>query len=372
MISNAYYWYGVAMTAYILSCWFFSTVRAFHTCQKPKRHRAYIWPDRKLQVIIYLMATCLLPYVADPTNPAAWELVKSYFPCTYYFYCGVLLFMFFGSVKRWYKWRTISWVTAILIIVTLAPLVLNAWIPAGFLSEKGLQMQRWLVWAVSLLTIPYCAISMRNVWKCIVESRDDNYSNPDDFPLAYAKRVWYSPIVLSFFIWPAILTDSPRVMAWMCLPLSVFNILLLVNVMPAWRNNIVRAGGEETEAEEEDSRENALMEDRMNQIAQKIEEFVNEKQGFLNPHLKMEHVVDYCGYNRTYISRTFKERFGGFFNYVNNLRLDYYDQYIKQHKNTTKDTAAQESGFSSYQTYYKVYQRLMDKQNNRRQTNPSE
>ena len=60
MIDNEYYWYGIAMTIYLLSCWFFSIMRIFHTCQQPKERRAYIWPDRKLQAIIYLMSRYLL------------------------------------------------------------------------------------------------------------------------------------------------------------------------------------------------------------------------------------------------------------------------------------------------------------------------
>ena len=68
--------------------------------------------------------------------------------------------------------------------------------------------------------------------------------------------------------------------------------------------------------------------------------------------------MEYCATNRTYVSRTFKERFGGFFNYVNRLRLDHYERYMQQNKTATKDLAAQESGFSSYQAYYNASRRL--------------
>ena len=84
------YWYGVTATVYLVTCWVFSVVRGVHNCGTPKERRAYIWPDRKMQVIIYLCGTVLLPYVLNPQNEAAWILMKSYFPCTYYFYCGAL------------------------------------------------------------------------------------------------------------------------------------------------------------------------------------------------------------------------------------------------------------------------------------------
>jgi AraC-like DNA-binding protein len=349
------------MTVYIVTCWLFSAMRAFHTCQQPKKNRSYIWPDRKLQIIIYSMATLLLPYVFDPTSPSAWLLVKSYFPATYYFYCGVLMFMFFGTVKQRSRWKNISWVFAIFIIIAMTPLVINAWVPGEVLSAKGIEMQQWIVLAVSLLSIPYCLFSMWKVWGCIAEARDDNYSNPDDFPLAYAQRVWLSPLFLTPFLWPAFLTDNPTVLAYMLLPLSVFNVILLLTVMPVWRRGVILSQNidDETEADAEtEVREHVLMEERMDEIAKKIEEYVDEQKGYLNPHLKIDQVVEYCATNRTYVSRTFKERFGGFFNYVNRLRLDHYERYMQQNKTATKDLAAQESGFSSYQAYYNASRRL--------------
>ena len=361
MIDNTYYWYGVSMTVYIVTCWLFSAMRAFHTCQQPKKNRAYIWPDRKLQIIIYSMATLLLPYVFDPTSPSAWQLVKSYFPATYYFYCGVLMFMFFGTVKQRNRWKNISWVFAIFIIIAMTPLVINAWVPGEVLSAKGIEMQQWIVLAVSLLSIPYCLFSMWKVWGCIAEARDDNYSNPDDFPLAYAQRVWLSPVILTPFLWPAFLTDNPTVLAYLLLPLSVFNVILLLTVMPVWRRGVILSQNidDETEADAEtEVREHVLMEERMDEIAKKIEEYVDQQKGYLNPHLKIDQVVEYCATNRTYVSRTFKERFGGFFNYVNRLRLDHYERYMQQNKTATKDLAAQESGFSSYQAYYNASRRL--------------
>ena len=92
---------------------------------------------------------------------------------------------------------------------------------------------------------------MWKVWGCIAEARDDNYSNPDDFPLAYAQRVWLSPLFLTPFLWPAFLTDNPTVLAYMLLPLSVFNVILLLTVMPVWRRGVILSQNidDETEAD---------------------------------------------------------------------------------------------------------------------------
>ena len=85
---------------------------------------------------------------------------------------------------------------------------------------------------------------------------------------------------------------------------------------------------------------------------------MSQQQGFLDEHLKIEHVVRACGYNRNYISRVFKDRFGGFYNYVNQLRLQHFEKYAQEHPEMTKDAAARASGFSSYQAYYRAKERL--------------
>jgi hypothetical protein len=50
---NEYYYYGLAATLYITTCWTFAVVRWFHTCNEPKERHSYIWPDRKLQCLAF-------------------------------------------------------------------------------------------------------------------------------------------------------------------------------------------------------------------------------------------------------------------------------------------------------------------------------
>ena len=352
-----YYYYGVAATVYIVSCWMFAAVRWWHTCNSPKYHRPYVWPDRKLQVLIALIGTVLLPYVFDPTSPTALLLMKSYLPACGYFYCGVLLLCFFGRVNHWNRWKYISWVAAIITTLPMVPLVLNAWLPGNFLNHKGMTAIVYLVWIVGLLMLGYSVLAMWQVWKWMIETRDDNYSNPYDFPMGYAKRVWFAPLVYTPLFWPAFIMDSPVAMAVQNILMGVMNAILLVNVMPAWRRMVIISYDNENVSEPESHNEE-MADELVNQIAQKIDEFVNQKQAFLDEHLKIEHVVKACGYNRNYISRVFKERYGGFYNYVNLLRLHYFEQYAKEHQELTKDAVARASGFSSYQAYYRAKDRM--------------
>jgi AraC-like DNA-binding protein len=355
---NEYYYYGLAAMLYITTCWMFAAVRWFHTCNVPKERRPYIWPDRKMQVLCYLCSSVLLPYVIDPTDDEAWILMKSYFPATYYFYCGLLLLCYAGTVKQWSRWKTVSWGAAIVAIATMLLPVLNAWLPFDVMSPKGVKFWQYVIIGESLLMLAFCSMAMWQVWCWIRESRDANYSNPDDFPVRYASIVLLYPIILTPLIWPAYVLDSRLVMAILHLLLAGFNVVLLITVMPAWRRKfMLPSTADDDHAAEENARQEASIEEQIEQTALEIRAYVEEQHAYLNPHLKIDEVVEHCQHGRTYVSLTFQRRFGSFANYVNSLRLAHYEQYVADHPNETKESAALASGFSSYNAYYRANRR---------------
>ena len=356
---NYCYLYGVSAAVYLTTCWVFAAVRWFHTCREPKEHHDYLFPDRKLLVVIYLCASVLLPYVLNPASPSAWMLWKSYFPGTYYFYGGALFFCFFGTVKRWERWRKTVHFASVITLAAMLPLVLNAWVPNGIMGADMTRIWYFVIAAVGVFMMGYCGVAMWQTLRWMRETRDENYSNPDDFPEMYARRVWLMPVWLTPLLWPGYLLDNPNVAAVCNIVLGLFNIILLLITMPPWRRmGVVSDPEEETGEQEEDDWRDEQAVERAKKISEEIERFVKKGKGFLDPHLKIDNVVDHCSYSRTYVSHVFKTRYGGFSRYVNTLRLEYYDRYLAQHPAATKDTAAQESGFISYIAYYKVKERL--------------
>ena len=351
-----YYWYGLSAMLYLVTCWLFVAVRYFHTCQAPKERRTYIWPDRELQITFYLFANILIPYIVNPMSESAWLLQKCYFPCTYFFYCGSLLFCFFGSVKQLNQWKTVAWIAGLITTFGMLPLIIHAWMPDGLLTENGVRTWNKVVFVISIVMMGYCGLSMWQVWQWMKESCDENYSNPDDFPADYARRVWFAPLLLTPLLWPAFLLDSPLIMAILNVPLAVFNVVLLLTVLPPWRRTVILSNIDENELPDDSYDE--LAAERTDRIADEIERYVKTEKSYLNAHLKLEHVVDHCSYSRSYVSKVFQDRFNGFSDYVNGLRLDHYENYMKQYPQSTIDTAAQESGFTSSRAYYRAKERL--------------
>ena len=70
-----------------------------------------------------------------------------------------------------------------------------------------------------------------------------------------------------------------------------------------------------------------LAEERTNRIAAEIEQFLNTEAAYLDPHLKLEQVVERCSFSRKYVIKVFIDRFGGFADYVNGLRIAYFERY---------------------------------------------
>ena len=198
---------------------------------------------------------------------------------------------------------------------------------------------------------------MRQTMRWMQEARDENFSNPDDFPFDFARRVWLLPIVMTLLVWPPFLLDSRGVMAVMNILLAVFNVVLLIFVLPVWRREtLVLEYPESPDTMSSD----ALARERERRIVEEIEFYVKDKKAYLDAHLKLENVVEHCSYSRSYVSNVFQKHFDGFSRYVNRLRLEHYDNYMASHPNATKDTAAQESGFTSYNAYYKAKERLAE------------
>jgi AraC-like DNA-binding protein len=133
---------------------------------------------------------------------------------------------------------------------------------------------------------------------------------------------------------------------------------LLLNVMPVWRRAAILRDSDETDLGIEPEMHGELAEERTIRIASEIEQFVNTEAAYLDPHLKLEQVVERCSFSRSYVSRVFTDRFGGFSDYVNGLRLKYYEHYMTQHPNATGEAAAEASGFTSYRAYSRAKERL--------------
>ena len=91
-----------------------------------------------------------------------------------------------------------------------------------------------------------------------------------------------------------------------------------------------------------------------NNLIKTIRVEVEERQAFLDPSLTL---AERCRTNRTYVSAALMD-LGGFFFYVNRLRLTYAATWRKKHQESTVEQVALASGFNSRQSFYNVRRQL--------------
>ena len=98
--------------------------------------------------------------------------------------------------------------------------------------------------------------------------------------------------------------------------------------------------------------------DDIRDIDIRIEHLMLVKKAYLNPKLKLSDVASEIGSNRTYVSNWFNsgER-SSFFDYVNQLRIDHACEQLKTTDDPMK-TIAQNSGFNSIATFYRLFSKL--------------
>ncbi|MGM9861718.1 MAG: helix-turn-helix domain-containing protein, partial [Muribaculaceae bacterium] len=91
------------------------------------------------------------------------------------------------------------------------------------------------------------------------------------------------------------------------------------------------------------------------EMSERIRALFIDKEFFLNPKLKLSDVAKQIGTNRTYLSNYFNRESGcTFFDYVNDLRIEYSCRLLTE-TDDTLDEVATNSGFNSLSTFRRAF-----------------
>lgn len=361
---------SLAAMTYVVTGVVVACIRWFHVCHPYDRDPDYYFPGRKAISLFFISSILLLPYVFAPGNPWAWVLVKVFFLPYNLYFLALLLFSYFGSVMQWRQWRRPAIFMGVPTFLMLGLVLVLSLLPQDCLAgtEHALMVARWINIGIGLLMTVMFIFSVRIVFSWVKKFDENEFSNPEDFPVNFAQRVISLLIASIALLWVAAIVDRQWLMALIQLILSILAVGFLIRALHPQRHRPL----EEEEEERKPVRKEAaaattgekhtysynLTEAKTKSIISAIRRTVVRDKAFLNPHLSLQEVAEQCGVNRSYVSQVFKTELGGFFNYVNNLRLDYAEAYQKEHPDAPVHEVASESGFGSRQTYYSVKSRL--------------
>lgn len=358
MFTPATYFQGLALAMYIMACLVISAVRWFHMCRPFDRNPRYFYPGRKATSILYFSAITLLPYFCAPESTGAWLLVKAYFlPVTLYF-LTILLFSYFGSVMHWRRWRrpTLALGAVALFALIAGPL---ACLLMGE-NVNGEWLGNIIILVLGVVMTATCFFAVRIVLRWAARYDVEEYSNPEDFPVNFARKMGRIVFLAAILMWTAFLSNNRNVMAAVQLLLVGASVQMLISALHPHRKG-TPALKEGKEDEKKQVYSYKLSPIKAKAIANAIRREVEQKQAFLDPHLTLRDVSLRCGYNRTYVAGIFKSEFGGFFHYVNTLRLQHAEAYRAANPKASITEIAESSGFGSRQSYYSVVAAISSK-----------
>lgn len=359
MALAASYLCGLATTVFITTGVVVALVRWFHMCRPYDTNPNYYYPARPFVTGIFLSSLLLLPYALHPESEDAWHLAQMYFLPGSLYEFTVMLYAYFGNVMRWKKWRRPILIVGFPVAISLVAAEILAILPGDHISiishANMLILGGVMTWV--------CLGAMWLVFRWARQFDEDDFSNPNDFPVTFARHWLLLILVNMCFCWAAALADTKLLMAVVMLLFSASAVMLVITVLHPHRTRPVMEEEEktleETNADDQEQMYNRSMPQRKRlEILSAIRAVVEEQQAFLEPHLTLQNVADRSGYNRSYISGLIKAEYGGFFAYVNGLRLAYVDTWLQEHPAGTIQEAIDASGFCSRQGYYSVKARL--------------
>ena len=356
MSSSLTYFCGIAATVFIAVSLVIAAVRWFHMCRPFDRKPEYYYPGRPFVVGIYLNALILLPYVVHPDSPDAWYLVRIYFlPVTLYHFT-IMLFAYFGTVMKWKKWRRSMFLVSLpLILIQLAAFVM-AVMPGNQVGSVAPMLSWAVLYVAGILVSGVCLVALTLVLVWAGQSDADDYSNRNDFPVVTARR-WVGMVVLNGLLcWVAVLSASQAMMGVVMMLFAGSSIVFIITALHPHRARPVE--DEPVTCEEPACREPETPSRKQQSALEAIHIVMVEQKAYLDAHLTIQDVANRCGYSRSALSGLFRAQLGGFFNYVNHLRLQHVEAYLQEHPGAPLQEAILESGFNSRQAYYSVKARI--------------
>lgn len=360
---------SIALAVYVTVSATGAAVRWGHKCDVYSAHMDYYFPAWKMLIFCFLSNVVLIPAVFMPHDTDALLQLRLVLILSSPYFCSALIFSYFGRMLKmsWWK-RPILIMTITYLAMSLTALVLT--LMPGTQLEGSFRDGFFFVAGVLALVYLICyGLALTMIIRAIRRFSEENYSNPEDFPLQYAEGILWIPVLHLIMSWSMMFNGAGWALTFGLFILSILAVIFLIGAMASHRKldvDRLEAGGvpvepepvEPTSDEPEPVSLEVLSPERTEEILRVIRRTMEEEKAYLDNHLTLNSLSRKCGINRTYVSAVLTDRLGGFFSYVNQCRLAHVETYKISHPKADLEEAVLASGFSSRQSYYNARKRL--------------
>ena len=221
--------------------------------------------------------------------------------------------------------------------------------------------------AVLVLEIGYIAHLNRCRVMVIKEIRsieEDEFSNETDFPIIFARRVKWLPLLLCILLIITFLINQPIAKMARDIIMIVISVWFAIYSLNPHRNakKLPKALKNKEEAEESPAKTKYRLTERYcKETQEKLIDMMKSKKMYLEEHLTMNDLIEMMHTNKNYLSEVIaRSEYQSFYKLVNTLRIEHACEILQSNTSAKLEQVALESGFSSGSAFSQIFKRVMN------------
>lgn len=335
-------------------------LKAFYKAEPYRDNYDNLFPSQRATETLYLLQIFEIPYLLMLPDPKALFYVNAFSILIFSSLMVVMCDNYF-FLKRKKKWQSIRYFLPAAFIVLYLLLAAIDLVPT---TRSIYRVITCITTAATLYYITQLIIIKRRIHRSIRAVDEGSYSNSDDFPVRYARRIEWVPITICLVMYVCFLLNDPYVKMWRDMFFVFVNVAFLLYTLNPHRKGVKLEEIREQELEERltgsdnNITKYKLSEKRCREIEKKLIGLIEQEKLFLDCHLTLDQLSQHLGMNRNYLSETLsRSKEGSFYNLINNYRLKYAQQILRQDPTLKLEHVAFDSGFSSINVFSQVFKR---------------
>lgn len=326
-----------------------------------KEHFEELYPVHRSVATLYLLQLFEVPYLFHIGQPAALFYVNGTAVMFFASYMMVLVkgyfFMEYPKPKQLFLFMLPVAVCAILLLL-----------PVFGILPFTENFQTVMFCIVAVVSAVYVGLLVRfrnQLHRQIRKFEEDEYSNESDFPLQFAKKVEWMPLLICLVMYVCFILDNPTVKFVRDLILIVMNVWFVfytLNPHRSLRPELTEALKEETASEEkaaEPEEKHRLTDEMQKELETKLIDLIRNEKLYLEDHLTLNDLAQRIFTNKTYLSEAIaRSEYGAFYQLINTMRLEHACKMLDEQPGIKLEQVAFASGFSSGSAFSQVFKRL--------------
>lgn len=346
---NSYQLLYTANLMFILTNIYGWLLKWFYKAQAYREQHELLFPGQKAVGALYLVQVFEIPYLLMIGNTEALFYVNSFsvllFPALMIIMCQAYFFFRIPPAKLLLLYfLPVALVSSYLLLVTFG------WLPFSAVNKT---IAFWIITAIWLVYIGITVYTQFKIRKQIRRTNEMSYSSEVDFPVLFAQRIEWLPLGICALMYLNFAADDIWVKMGRDLFFTVVNVWFLFYTINPHRKIVEKSQDTDPVQDIEKFR---LSEAKYQELHSLVFELIAAEKLYLDSHLSIDTLARKVGSNKKYISEVFvRSSYGSFYNTINTLRVEYAAELLLTQPETTIESIAQVSGFSSPSIFSRLF-----------------